>query len=152
LPYNFIAPDAVLDELLIPYCWNVEGLGLKRGWLDGSGISLVVELGEKYPRAGSIDLMALVMAKLDGCLLLTGDGALRSAALSERVDVHGTLWLMDRLVELNIISRPEGANSIQLMIESGRWLPREEVAARIKAWGDSGRSGLEDRHYPDSEY
>lgn len=129
-----MAPDAVLDEVLIPYCWNIEGMGLKRGWLDGSGISLTIGLGGKYPDPGSTDLLALAMAIQNECLLLTGDGALRSAAISEGVIVHGTLWLMDRLVESKVISEPNGATSLQLMLDGRRWLPRDETEARIAQW------------------
>jgi hypothetical protein len=37
--------------------------------------------------------VSLVLAKQQQCLLLTGDMALRKAAIKEQVDVKGTLWV-----------------------------------------------------------
>lgn len=73
------------------------------------------ELARRYPRPGRIDLISLVLAMGEKAMLLTGDEALRVAAFQEGVEVHGTLWLLDTMVELGAISRAEGHRSLELM-------------------------------------
>ncbi len=70
----------------------------------------------------------------EGSLLLTGDEALRKAASQEGVEVHGTLWLLDAMVEGGAISEAEGYRSLELMRNAGRRLPKKEVSIRIAAW------------------
>ncbi len=41
-----------------------------------------------------------MLAMQEGSLLLTGGKALRKAASQEGVEVHGTLWLLDAMVEV----------------------------------------------------
>ena len=128
-----MAPDVVIAELLLP-SWNLLGMGLIEKSLPGSGMLTAEELVKKHPRPGRIDLISLVLAIQENALLLTGDEDLRKAALQEGVDVHGTLWLLDAMVEGGTISDAEGCRSLKLMCNAGRRLPKKEVLARMAAW------------------
>lgn len=65
-------------------------------------------------------------------MLLTGDGSLREAAEREGVQVHGTIWLLDLMIEHDIIDKQERAASLKHMIESGSRLPCEEIRDRLE--------------------
>ncbi len=86
---------------------------------------------EKALRPSRQDLFALVLSREIEAILLTGDGSLREAAEREGVQVHGTIWLLDQMVEHEIIDKQERAASLKLMVESGSRLPWEEIKARL---------------------
>jgi predicted nucleic acid-binding protein len=92
---------------------------------------MVLDLAERYARPSRVDLFALVLARDFDAVLLTGDSSLRDAAENEGVRVHGVLWLLDLMVYHGIISKRDGATSLELMVRCGSRLPCDEVRARI---------------------
>ena len=135
LPWAFMIPDVILFELRLPYSWNLQGQGLIEMELSEVGVRHVEELARKYPKhPGRLDLFALVLALQESAVLLTGDGALRKAAFNEGVEHHGTLWLLDAMIEEGVISGEKGCKSLELMRSAGRRLPKKDVLARIDAW------------------
>ena len=133
---DLLVPDTVLDDELL----TVDGgllvrLGLRVVGLSGDQLVEVSgRLALLYPRPSLRDLTSLVVARDAGIVLLTGDGALRKAAAEEDVEVHGVLWVLDRLVGEAGLSPPEAARSLRLMVRGGAWLPRREVEGRLSAW------------------
>ena len=128
-------PDLVLrDELLTVDGGLLVRLGLRVAGLSGDQLVAVSGLSRLYPRPSVRDLASLVLARDSGGVLLTGDGALRSAAAAEGVEVHGVLWVLDRLVAEAGLSPGEAARSLQLIVRGGAWLPRREVARRLSEW------------------
>lgn len=76
----------------MPWSWKLQGYGLKEMELLGRGVIKVEEMVKKYPKhPGRTDLFALVLAMEEKTILLTGDNALRKAALQEGVEAHGIL-------------------------------------------------------------
>ena len=61
-----------------------------------------------------------------GASLLTGDRHLRAAAEQEGVPVHGTLWLLDEMVRLAVVSPRLAAQALERMLERGSRLPLDE--------------------------
>ena len=135
LPWTFMIPDVILFELRLPYSWSLQGQGLVEAELSEVGVQKVQELVKKYPKhPGRLDLFALVLAIQESAVLLTGDGALRKAASNEGVEHHGTLWLLDAMIEEGTISEAKGGTSLELMLNAGRRLPKKEVLARMATW------------------
>ena len=142
LPWEFMAPDVVLAEILLPYSWKLQGLGLREMDLPGSAMLKAEDLIRRYPRPGRREILSLVLAMEERAMLLTGDEALRKAAIGEGVEVHGTLWLLDAMVREGAISEKEGCRSLECMLASGRRLPKKEVSARIAVWKSEKRSEI----------
>ena len=135
LPWTFMIPDVILFELRLPYSWNLQGQGLVEASLSEVGVLKVEELVGKYPKnPGRLDLFALVLAIQENAMLLTGDGALRKASSNEGVEYHGTLWLLDAMVNGGEITGAKGCKSLELMLNNGRRLPKKDVLARMVAW------------------
>ncbi len=132
LPMELIAPDVVIEELHTPDGKYLVSLGLRVLELSGQQVLKVLDLAERYARPSRQDLFALVLAKEIKAVLLTGDGSLREAAEREGVQVHGTIWLLDQMVEHEIIDTQERAASLKLMVESGSRLPWEEIRDRLE--------------------
>jgi hypothetical protein len=140
LEVRWLIPDLVYRELKEPLASLLVGWGLDQRSLDGDEVEAVVALGATYPRPSRTDLATLVVARAEGGILVTGDGALRSAAEAEGLEVHGTLWVADLLVDTGTSAPREVARALELLREDPtRWLPKHELDARIKRWGSGQR-------------
>ena len=62
---------------------------------------------EKNRKLSRYDRIALAIAKNRKIILLTGDKRLRNAAKEELVEVIGTLGILDRLYEFQLITLQE---------------------------------------------
>jgi len=134
LPISLQAPDVIVAELERPDGAALVERGLQIRELTGNQVLEVVRLADRYLRPSRSDLFALVLARSQGATLLTGDRHLRSAAESEGVKVHGTLWLLDQMVEAAILEPQEAVARLLRMLEASRRLPGEEVERRLRSW------------------
>ena len=66
--------------------------------------------------------------------LLTGDGNLRKLAIADGVEVHGTLYIFDKMVEHMILTPVAAADSLELLNQINHRLPKSEVDLRLKRW------------------
>ena len=79
-----------------------------------------------------IDKTVLWKAKQLNCMLLTGDGKLRSEAIDQGVEVHGSLWVVRTLVEQKIISSSDGSVYLEKLKVVNDRLTLEEIEKLIK--------------------
>ncbi len=134
LPFQFAAPDIIVAELQDPEGTQVELLGVSRLVLEPQQLLEAMALSRQYPRIPVSDLQALVLARDRKATLLTGDRALRRLATEIGVPAHGTLWLLDEMVHLQILSEGEAAAALRTMLDSNCRLPLEECKARLRRW------------------
>jgi len=134
LQYEFILPDVIVAELIDPPGEIMIRLGYSVQQFPAEAIEHFLSLRERYTKPSTNDLFALLMAQINNCTLITGDGDLREAAINEGIAVHGLLWLMDRLVEYQTLTTAEAANSLESILAAGSWLPKRECDIRLKRW------------------
>ncbi|HEV7508205.1 MAG TPA: DUF3368 domain-containing protein [Thermoanaerobaculia bacterium] len=134
LPLNLQVPDVIVAELERPDGAMLAERGLQVRELTGDQVLEVARLARRYLRPSRGDLFALVLARSQGATLLTGDRHLRSAAESEGVKVHGTLWLIDELVGAGLLEQREALARLLRMVQAGRRLPAEEIERRVGIW------------------
>lgn len=127
-------PDLVGGELGTDRKELLVEWGLEVRSLTGDEVEAVIRLNETYSAPSRTDMATLVVARAEDGILVTGDGALRAAADEEDIEVHGSLWVVDALVDTGIVEPPEAARALQLMMEADRRLPEDEVNERIAAW------------------
>ena len=138
LSYQYIMnEDAIEDELLSPnnLASELKTLGLIPVELTTEEFFYADSLSSKYPKLSKYDRIALSIAKLRKITLLTGDGALRKAAIKEEVEVIGTIRLIDLLYEENKINKYEYLECLtELLRHNGNIirLPQNELQSRIK--------------------
>jgi predicted nucleic acid-binding protein len=72
-------------------------------------------------------LLALTLAKHEGCKLLTWDKALKKVARQLNVEVHGTIWLVQKLLEHEKITIERARIAFQQMINLDSRLPQSEI-------------------------
>ena len=73
-------------------------------------------------------------AKVNNCILLTGDRKLRTVSAYDGVEVHGVIYVFDTLVEFNIISYQVAVEKLQQLYNLNHRLPKEEIYKRINSW------------------
>jgi len=134
LPYGFVAPDVIIEELHEPAAHTIVALGLQRRELQGEQVTEVALLRSRYRKPSVNDLFALVLARHLRPTLLTSDRHLREAAVREQVDIHGTLWALDEMIRHEIVPAALASDALQRMLQSGSRLPIDEAQRRIKRW------------------
>lgn len=95
--------------------------------MNGDLVSEAYTLRQQYVQTSVNDLLALTLAKHENCQLLTGDKALRQVATKFNVEVHGTLWLVDQMINQGKITVEVARVSFQRMKNSGSRLPWKEI-------------------------
>ena len=121
LPYTFAVPDILFNEELGDFDDDLMEFGLKVIPLTSDTMNYRHKIS--YPGASSNDLFALALASKENCPLVTGDKILTEACKKEQVDIYGTLWIIDKLISFNIISKYEAKKSFEIMAEHERRLP-----------------------------
>lgn len=131
---EFVVPDTLYIEELADQHGRLPGLGLKVVSLEAEAIDEAVRLRQRYPKPSLHDLLALALARSLSCSLMTGDRHLREAAELEEVVVHGTLWLMESLLEARIVSIARVETAYESMRTEGRRLPWGDVSRQLRRW------------------
>ena len=144
LRFDFAVPDLLYERELKSFGGeDMRNRGMRVEALDSDGVALAIEYGRSCPGLSLPDTFALALAKSNGWTLLTGDAELRQVAEREHVACHGVLWLLDRMLEEEIVSRRALHAGLQAMSSHPRCgLPRGEVQERLKAWTDSSGSAV----------
>jgi predicted nucleic acid-binding protein len=96
----------IIAELKSMDCSMLITLGLQKYELTGKQIQEVLKLRAQYRQLSINDLFALVTARSLRAILLTGDKNLRKLAEQHKILTHGTLWVLDQMVHLKVISPP----------------------------------------------
>lgn len=127
LPYNFATPDILFYDELEEEHPNLLDTSLEILALNSDTIKYTESIVLKYPKASKNDLFALALAKQECCPLLTGDGALRKAGKEEKVEIFGTIWIIDELIKHAIITKDEAMEAYDMMKSNKRRLPWELI-------------------------
>ena len=127
--------DTLFEEELQTDHPELPRLGLKLLELRAATVLYAERLIEKYRSLGASinDLLALALAWQEKCPLLTGDGRLRTVGQTEGIDIHGTLWLIEQMVNARTISVRQVEAGCEKMRGAGRRLPWDEVEQQLRA-------------------
>ncbi len=136
LKFSFAVPDTLFEEELREDHPNLRYLGLQVLELDGETVKYAGRLVQKYAStgAGTNDLLVLALAWQEECALLTGDPRLRDAAENEKVEAHGTLWLVEQMVNAEVIRPKRARQAYEAMREADRRLPWDEVEQQLRSF------------------
>jgi len=127
LPWQFAVPDILFTEELAERHGHLSRLGLISKTMSGDLVAEAYGLHQKYIKPSVNDMLALTLAKHEGCQLLTGDKALREAAKEFNVEVHGTIWLVEQMLQGEKITVDVARVAFQQMKDAGSRLPWSEV-------------------------
>lgn len=134
LPFEFLTPDVVLAEHTNPPSDVVLRSGIRVEELPGRLVQQVADLAPQNRKLSTQDLFAFVLARHHRCLLVTGDGRLRALAEKQATECHGTLWVMDMMVEHGILSPASAHTALETMLAKNARLPAAECTERERLW------------------
>lgn len=140
LPYELMIPNTLFDEELLRFT-AAQKRALVRGGLQvidlpGESVQRAVEVTRELARLSIHDGFAFALAEQHaGCVLLTGDGALRTYAAARDMEVRGVLWIIDELYRHGVLQPAALLEALNLFAtdETVR-LPKREVAACIRRY------------------
>lgn len=67
-------------------------------------------------------------------IVLSGDGRLRGEAETMRLEVHGTPWVLDQMVEHRILDPNDAIEKLEFLMGINKRLPRKECVRLMEAW------------------
>lgn len=143
LPYEVLIPNTLFDEELLKFTAAqkkslVRG-GLKVVELPGDGVLRAREIARKFAHLSIHDSFACALAESrPGCILLTGDGPLRTFARKQKIEVHGVLWVIDELYDHKISTAATIHFALQVLAKDPTVrLPQHELTAYLKRYAAS---------------
>ena len=141
LEFQFHVTVMVLSELitsqaeaLAPY---IDKGTLQVYEITSEDLGTIIKLTNQYPRLSNKDCSALHHATKLNALLITSDNQLRTTAQSVKLEVHGHLWVFDRMVAADTITGTRACEKLSELCETINpklGLPKAECAKRIKLW------------------
>lgn len=133
LPYQFSVPDILFFEELEAQHAHLLEMGLVLGELNSGSMVYALELTARVRGPSRNDCFALALAKQESCPLLSGDQALRKAAQHEAVVVVGTIWLVEQLIQHQIITVSKARAAYAKMRANARRLPWDIALRNLEA-------------------
>lgn len=81
------------------------------------------------------DCSCLYLAKEIKTTILTCEKLLTKVAIKLNLDVHGSLWILDQLLDNSIITKRIAYRKLKDLISINPRLPVKECQKRLKRWG-----------------
>lgn len=95
----------------------------------------IQNLKENYPPLSLADCSCLYLAECLGAILLTGERKLRKVAIQKhQFEVHGILWVMEKLIENRIITYRLAHNKLTSLRGINRRLPVDACLRLLRRW------------------
>jgi predicted nucleic acid-binding protein len=100
--------------------------------LNAKEIDIVRNLITNRTFKGITDKSVLWKASVLSCPLLTGDKKLRSEARDMGIEVHGSIWVIETLIDNNLILKSTGIEFLEKLKVVNGSLPLEIIDSLIK--------------------
>jgi predicted nucleic acid-binding protein len=144
LPYEKLIPNTLFESELLKFS-DAQKQALLDGGLQvvdipGPGVLRAQEVIGDRPRLSIHDGFAFVLAEShDGCILVTGDGELRTLASEKGIEVHGLLWIIEQIHLHTVQPAAALATALRALEQDvSVRLPRRELLAAIRRYEDQG--------------
>lgn len=140
LPHEILFPNTLFEDGFLEFTSSQKKALIRAGInimdLPGESVLRAREVIRSTPQLSIHHGLAFVLAQTHaGCILLTGDGSLRTLAESHRLKVRGVLWVVDQ-IHANKLGTAASlhARLLSLADDPAVRLPRRELAASIKRY------------------
>ncbi|MAA75722.1 MAG: DUF3368 domain-containing protein [Salinisphaeraceae bacterium] len=131
-PWRIVTPNALFYRELENSHAEFIDFGLELLEVHGEWVLRSTQWHGAYPKTSAMDRLCLALALQENCPLITGDAQLKTAAEAEGCTVHGTIWLIENLVETEIVSRAQALAGYDAMENAGRRLPFGRARRRLR--------------------
>lgn len=130
LAYTLAVPDILFDEELAEDFGHLVRMGLRVKELSPDVVQIAERLAQLYRNVSGNDRLALALALGEGVGLLTGDQLLKRADEREKVQVRGTIWILQEMIREKRITLAIALSALDRMRDAGRRLPWD-LAKRV---------------------
>ena len=144
LPWEIHTTDMIVQELIKSEQYDAIILSEKRGHLivkkfKGEELAQLarMKLERSTSNASIQDCSVWKLAKDLECALLTGDNKLRKVVQNDNIEVHGILYLFDKMLEHQIMDNETAIEKLQRLYNINTRLPKEEIDKRIALWKEA---------------
>ena len=134
LPFTLCRTDFVLHELEDFPHDELLAHGLIVESYDGSEVARLFSLKVEHNNSSLADVSCYLLAQQTGRPLLTGTANFRKQAQKDGLQVHGALWLLDLMVDHQVIGLQQAADALEDMLMRGARLPSGECEAKLSRW------------------
>lgn len=70
-------------------------------------------------------------------LILTNDNLIRKWCKTNKVEVHGIIWLFDDMIDAALLTKSQATLLLKELMKFNQWLPDKECAERLEKWSAS---------------
>ncbi|WP_299916026.1 hypothetical protein [uncultured Roseobacter sp.] len=136
LPFEFVVPDILYKEEFLDWIGpDLVALGLRIVELEPHEVERAALLRRNRAVLSIPDVCAFSLAAERGWTLLTGDGALRMEAQSQRVEMYGVLWVFDQLQNSGACPVEDLRDGLTALRDHPRCrLPVREINRRLRLY------------------
>ena len=140
LPYEILIPNTLFEDELLKFT-SAQKKSLLRGGLKvmdlpGERVLRAQQVVRRAPQLSIHDGFVFALAETHtGCILLTGDGSLRTLATAHDIEVHGILWVVDEIHAHRLVTAASLHTALLVLAEDKAVrLPQRELTASIKRY------------------
>jgi rRNA-processing protein FCF1 len=135
LPLDFLLSDMIIHEFYKSFsAVELSQKGVQIQILSDKEIDEIHAIKLEHNELSLEDVSLLFLSRKYETMIISNDGPLRRLADTERIEYHGTLWILGELIRLEHLSPEDAAEALKQMLKKGRWLPRGECDKLIKKW------------------
>ena len=139
LPYEILIPNTLFEEELLKFTAEEKALlsdGLKVMDLPGESVLRAQHVVSDMPHLSIHDGFAFSLAEMcPGCILLSGDGGLRTLAEKHAIEVRGVLWVVDEIYRNGLVGIEDILTVLRLFADDETVrLPKRALAAYMKRY------------------
>ena len=137
LDFEFHTNDLIINEIT-----DIEQKAIINKVISENKLIVNETKAEDYPRIISLLINNLSIEdcsiwyyaqQIEG-VLLTGDARLRKEVEKTKVEVRGVLFVFDKLIEENKITKNNAINKLTELLNINPRLPKKEIKKRIELW------------------
>jgi predicted nucleic acid-binding protein len=131
LPYRFVVPDFVAKEItrdvqreLVDRLVGAKKLTVLTA--SEEDLRLIEALLKDHPALSYADCSVVILAERNKALILTNDSRMRKVSERRHLICHGTLWIIEQLVQETIVTAQQAKRALHLLLEANPRLPKAE--------------------------
>lgn len=140
LPYEILIPNTLFEDELLKFTVEQKQALLDGGLqvvdIPGTGVLRAQEVIRAKPKLSIHDGFAFALAESHaGCILVTGDGDLRTLAATHGIEVHGLLWIVEQIHQTGVKPGRDLLVALRVLEQDPTVrLPRRELTIAIRRY------------------
>ena len=92
----------------------------------------ILAVKKMYPGLTFTDCSVFALARQMDGIILSSDKGVRNAAKKNLIEVHGTLWIVELLVQRGEITKTHGIDSLKLLMDVNNRAPVKAIRKLIR--------------------